>query len=338
MQTKRTVVFFSVLLVLSILPCSVSASSNATVSSSGGGVIIELTYPEEAHPNVTITHNIMITATAPTALQNFTAIIKTSVNSSWVEVFNAQDTFSQPLPKSYNLTIQLPEQANGKLLCFIFVNTSSIDDLSTTLYTTLVSEPTSSEMRVLYYEMLANYTSLQEDYEALLEDYNGLVVNYSSLLVNYTSLLTEYDVLSGLYDDQVSAYQKKLSEYNALSDKYNNLQDDFESKSNELSVLKTEFNDLNETHYELHANYTSLETNFNDLKSTYTGLFDDFENIQNSLYDKQGELNSDRIVMIIFVISCAVLIAFIIYLKRNKQDPYLIIRKETVSMKSDKET
>jgi hypothetical protein len=32
------------------------------------------------------------------------------------------------------------------------------------------------------------------------------------------------------------------------------------------------------------------------------------------------------------------LIAFIVYLKRKKEEPYVVIRKETVSMKPDEET
>jgi predicted nuclease with TOPRIM domain len=340
MQAKRTVTFFILLLLLSMLPCSVKGSSNTTVSLRGDEVMVYLTYPEEARSNTTITHNITITSSTTVTLRNFTVVVKALVDSSWQEILNGKNEYGFPpeLPQTYTLTLPLPQNASGMLQCFIFFNTSSIDNLSTTLYTSLVSEPTFSEMQVLYYEMLANYTILQEDYEALLEEYDGLLVNYSSLLANYTALLTEYDVLSGLYDDQVLAYEKLLSKYDTLSDDYEKLEDDFESKSNDFGVLQTDFNDLNETHYELQANYTSLETSFKGLNASYTGLSEDFESIQNSLNDKQGELDSDKIVMLIFVISVAVLIAFIVYLKRKKEDPYLVIRKETVSMKSDKET
>jgi hypothetical protein len=42
--------------------------------------------------------------------------------------------------------------------------------------------------------------------------------------------------------------------------------------------------------------------------------------------------------MIIFIIAVAALIAFIVYIKRKQENPYLVIRKETVSMKLDEET
>ncbi len=333
MQAKRTVAFFIVLLLLSMLTCIVRASTNTTVSLQGDEVVVYLTYPEEASPNTTITHNITITSSTTVTLRNFTVVIKALVNSSWQEILNGKNEYGFPpeLPQTYTLTLPLPQNANGMLQCFIFANTSSIDNLSTTLYTSLVSEPPFSEMQILYYEMLANYTSLQEDYETLLEDYNGLLANYSSLLANYTALLTERDALSGLYTT-------KLAEYNTLAGDYDKLQHNFDLKSHEFETLQTDFNNLNETHYGLQGNYTVLETNFKDLNTTYTGLFEDFESIQSSLYDKQSELDSDKIVMLIFVISVAVLIAFIVYLRRKKEDPYLVIRKETVSMKSDKET
>jgi predicted nuclease with TOPRIM domain len=352
MQSKKTVVFFSTLLLLSMLMCSVDASSDATVSFSGGGVTIDLTYPEEAHPNSTITHNITITAIATTTLQNFTTVIKASVNSSWVEIFSAQDTFSKLLPSSYNLTVPVPEEANGTLQCFIFVDTSSIDDLSTTLYTTLVSDPTFSEMRVLYDEMLANYTLLQEDYETLFNDYNELYVNYTSLVVNYTTLLNEYDQLVADHDTLLEDYDDLwanyvsldedhtalLSEYNQLTTdydnqitKYNNLDEDYTVTTNELSKLQIDYDDLNDTRYDLQTSYITLNQTYHNLQQTFTEL-------QRQLTDSQDAVNVGNIVMFIFVVTVVVLIVFIAYIKRKQEDPYLVIRKETVSMKSDEET
>jgi hypothetical protein len=62
MPAKRIVCFFIVLLFLSTLTCSVGASSDPTVTFRGAGVTIDLTYPEEAHPEDSITHNVTITA------------------------------------------------------------------------------------------------------------------------------------------------------------------------------------------------------------------------------------------------------------------------------------
>ena len=41
--------------------------------------------------------------------------------------------------------------------------------------------------------------------------------------------------------------------------------------------------------------------------------------------------------MFIFVVAVAALVGFIIYLKRKTQEPYVVIRKETVSMNQDED-
>jgi type IV secretory pathway component VirB8 len=46
-------------------------------------------------------------------------------------------------------------------------------------------------------------------------------------------------------------------------------------------------------------------------------------------------MNSDRIVLFIFTITVAGLVALIIYIKRKKPEPYLVIRKETVAVKTE---
>jgi predicted nuclease with TOPRIM domain len=339
--------------------CSVDASSDATMSFSGGGVTVYLTYPEEARPSATISHNITITAIATTTLQNFTTVIKASVNSSWVEIFSAQDTFSKLLPHSYNLTVPLPQEANGTLQCYIFVDTTTIDDLSTTLYTTLVSDPTFSEMRGLYDEMLANYTSLKDDYETLLEDYNETYFNYTNLKEEHETLLdkyyqlvadnetlwSDYYELSGNYSSLNATYMSLLNEHNQLTTFYNNKVSDYETLDDELKVKLTELGSLQEIYSALNDTYHSLQTDFNNLQidsstlnQAYTNLQTAFAELQESLANSEGTANFDRVVMFIFIVAVAVLVGFIIYIKRKQEDPYLVIRKETVSMKSDEET
>jgi type IV secretory pathway component VirB8 len=56
-------------------------------------------------------------------------------------------------------------------------------------------------------------------------------------------------------------------------------------------------------------------------------------------YDvSEGAVNSYRVVMFMCVVAVGSLIALIVYLKRKKEEPYVVIRKETVNMKSDEET
>lgn len=338
MQAKRLVCLLSLVLLLSIATFSVEAFSETVVSFHGGGVTVDLTYPEEARPNSTVEHKIAITAMSTTELQNFTVVVRASVNSSWVEIFSAQDTFSQPLPKSYNLTISIPQDANGMLQCFIFVDSSKIDDLSTTLYTTLVSEPTFSELRVLYYEMLTNYTNLKEDYEELLGKYNVLLFNYSNLLAEYSTLLGDYNQLETDYANRVSAYLKLDADYKDLSEDYETLDTDRDLKINQLNNLQATYENLNNTNTALETDYAILYNNYSTLDQNYTDLQTDVIDLQQRITERDSTLNSNNIVILICIISLVALIALIIYTKRKKEEPYIVIRKETVNMKSDKGT
>jgi predicted nuclease with TOPRIM domain len=338
MKVKRFGCFFSILLLLTVLANGVEASSDVTASFSSGGVAVYLTYPKEAQPNATITHGITINATVPTTLQNFTAVIKASINSSWVEIKRAEDTTGPYiLPKSYNPTIPLPQDANGTLQCYIFIDTSSIDDLSFTFYTTLVSDPTFSEMRILYYEMLANYTSLQEEYITKSAEFDAKVAEYNNLLEDFIKLQEEADMNSTLYEELVLAYKEKLAEYDNLSDDFENTKSNYNSKVIEFNDLRRNYVNLNTTLNELQANYTSLETSFEELNNDYTDLEQQSNNLIDSLNISQDELNVTTFVMIIFLIAVAILISFILYLKRKGEEPYIVIRKETVSVKSDED-
>jgi hypothetical protein len=184
---RKTIALSIMILFLTQTIYSVTASSTSAVSFRSNSVTITIAFPEEAHPLDNITHEISITSDASTTLRNLTVVIKAPVNSMWQEVYTGQDTLSKPLPFDYNLTLPpLPQNANGTLQCFIYVNTSSIEYISATIYTTHVSELTFSEMQTLYNEILTNYT-------ALLNEYNDLVGNYSSLLANYTNLSNEYN-------------------------------------------------------------------------------------------------------------------------------------------------
>ena len=89
------------------------------------------------------------------------------------------------------------------------------------------------------------------------------------------------------------------------------------------------------TSYSLQANYTSLQSEYDALNQTYTDLQTELTTLQERITRSENALNSDRIVMFIFIITVAALIAFIVYMKRKKEEPYVVIRKETVSVKKE---
>jgi len=355
MLSKKIICFFSVLLLFLGLMFSVRASSTPTIEFDSNGVTVVLTYPEEAHPDSAIYHNVTITANTDLDSVSVSLYIYAPVNSTLQHIKNQTLSWSslpenQSLPKSeIKFT---PQQANGTLYCNMTVQTeiaSTMYYASYSFYTTRVSELTFSEMQNLYNEMLANYASLQEDYETLLDDYNSLLADYSILSADYTALLSEYDTLANKYSGLNETYQELLNEYIHQSDEYNTKIQEYNtiylnhtSTTRELGVLRSEYTLLNSTCNSLQANYTSLRANYTSLKEdcdalneTYNDLLTDLNNLQES---KDSALNTDRIIMIVFIVAVAALIAFIVYLKRKKEQPYVVIRKETVSMKPDEKT
>jgi predicted nuclease with TOPRIM domain len=352
-------------------------ASNTTVSFRGGGVTVDLTFPEEAHPAESIWHNVTITSSTATTLRNFTVVIKAPVNSSWQEIFNAQDTFSKPLPVSYNLTLPLPQGANGTLYCFMYVNTSSIDDLSTTVYTTQIREMTYSELlagyNVLnntynqlladfdtlnntyndlrssyellnssynalndtYYQLLADYDQLSSDYNTLNDTHNDLQSSYAALNSSYNELSANYSILNNAYNDLQGRYNTLQNNYNELDSNYKNVNSARNSLLGDISKLQSDYDSLNSTFYNVQGNFTDLQAVYDALNQTYTNLLTELNNLQQRITRSESDLNTDRIVLFIFVVTVACLVAFIIYIKRKQPEPYVVIRKETVAMKPD---
>lgn len=283
--------------------CEIGALSNSSVSFYGAGVIIDLTFPEEAHPTESITHNLTITANTSLTLENFTVIIKALVDSSWQQVYKEQILLRDML-QGENLTrrmrFTLPEKAHGRLYCFIYVLTDKAagDHLSYTLYTTHVRTLTYSELLSKYNELLTNYSDLLTDYETLLESYNNLSTQYNTLNSTYNSLLNEYNILQ--------------SNYNSLNSTYYSLKASYDS---------------------LLSSYNSLEADYNSLNQTYITLENEINDLQQRIDASKIELNNTRNLMYLFIGTTIALIALIIYVKKKKPEPYIVIRKETVAVK-----
>ncbi len=380
MRIKNVVYLFGLLLLLSGFMYRTEASSINSVSFHGVGVTIDLAFPEEAHPAESITHNVTITANTALTL-NFTIIIYAPVNSVWQDVKN-QNITNFDLQENGSLPIQmrftLPQQANGTLKCFLYVQTDQSTDYSSyTFYTTQVRTLTYSELLSQYNDLLANYSRLQTDYNTSLSNYNELSANYISLnasyetlLDSYNNLLVKYDALNVTYNQLLFEYGTLNSTYNSLSVKYDTLNSTYNSLLSRNSALQSDYNLLNSTYYTLQTNYDSLQTNYNSLQGrnnalqsiynslnsthyslqasynslegdygflnqSYASLETEFNDLQQSISFSENALNTDRILMFIFTMTVAALIALIIYIKRKKPEPYVVVRKETVSLKPD---
>lgn len=341
MPAKKTVYFFIALLLLSTLTCSVGALPDRTVTFRGAGVTIDLAYPEEAHPEDSITHNVTITANTDLDQVSVALFIYAQVGSTLQHIKNQTLSWSSLSENTSLPTSEIrftPQQANGTLYCNMTVQTVigvTTNNTYYSFYTTRVSELTFSEMQNLYDGMLANYTALQEDYATLQNEYDILWANYTILFDNYTVLVNDYGVLSDQYDAQVAKYQKLSNEKDQLLNDKNYFERAYGSKSSELSNLQVEYDELNATLYSLQGNYTNLQGNRTKLQTDYDELNQAYTALLGDLTRSESYLNSDKIVMVIFIVAVACLVAFIVYLKWKKQEPYVVIRKETVSVNQD---
>jgi hypothetical protein len=331
MHSPKKVYLLIGLVLFSTLIAQVLASPNPTAVFRGGGVTIDLTYPEEAHP-AEISHNLTITTNTDVEVQNITLFIYAPVNSTW-EYINKSTIILPPLPANQSLPFviwfTLPQNANGTLYCLLYVQTDQAASyLSYIFYTTHISELTFSEMQSLYNEMYTNYTLLQADYETKVNDYNVLLADFNSSLDNYTSLLNQHTELQTKYNSQVAAYNSLLSSNNQLSQEYNNLNANYKAKLTELSASQSDYETLNTTKNNLQTSYTSLQNVYNALNQTKSELLEQI----NSLQKEVSEATISRILLFIALIAVAGLVTLIVYLKRKKPEPYMVIRKETVTV------
>jgi hypothetical protein len=336
---KRYACLLAWLILFGAFIYGVKALPNPTATFQGGGLKIDLEYPEEAHPNTTITQDVAITAT-------------TDITSLYIEVsvYGYNNSMLQllayaPIPWSYTLhenqslptteiPIQLPELANGTLSCIIIVQTSqTAESLSYSFYTTHVSNVTFSEMQTLY----QNYTQLQNDYESLLSQYDTLLMDYNSSLANYTALLSQRDDLQSQYDNEVAAFNAQLNSNSKLSQDYSTLNTNYKTVLNKLATSQADFEVLNNTKNSLQTTYNNLQIIYNTLNQTNNNLQAEISDLENTITAKENEVGSSRIFVFVALMAVVGVITLIIYLRRKQTEPYVIIRKETVALKPDEE-
>ena len=311
------------------------------LSLSDGNIAVYLVYPEEAHPDTAITHNISLVSSQNTIL-NLTLFVYAEVNSTLQEstqlilrnrVLHENTSFVE------EILFMLPENANGTLYCEITVETNQSSTYSFyKFYTTRVSELTFGEMQLLYQEMLENYTLLQADFATLLEEYNGLLADYENLFANYTALLDEHNILLTEYSDKTKAYNDLLSAHEELSNNYSSESEKYTAEREKSKDWQDRYEELNATHNNLQTNFTSLKSDANELYSALTLLNDTYLAAQEDLKQLNQELTADKIVMFVSVTAVALLIALVVYIKRKEKEPYVVIRKETVAMRPDEKS
>ena len=325
MHSRKKVYLLITLVLFSTLTVQVWASPTTTVTFSSDGVTVEVTFPEEAHPTDDITHNVTITAHTDLALESFALFIYAPVNSSLLEIKNR--TFTWDFLENENLTsrieFQLPENTNGTLYCVMNFKTDQAPrDSSNLFFTTRVSELTFSEMQTLY-----------NNYETLLANFNDLSNNYTISVEALNLLTTQHAELQKKYNSEIAAYNSLLNSKDQISQEYNNLNANYKAKLTELSASQSDYETLNTTKNNLQTSYTTLQNVYNNLNQKYSNLLAQLSTLQ----EEANELPISRTLLFIALMAVAGLVALIVYLKRKKPEPYMVIRKETVTVPQDEE-
>ena len=316
LKNKISILMIAVLLNSFLLSVTIAAPV-PSLAFHGVGLTVNLTYPEEAHPTEEIYHNVTITSQTDLTISNLTLTIYGTVNQTQQEITNLA-LFSWTLDQNTTLTnrinFTIPQETVGNLYCTFYAKTNQDTDyLFTSFYTTQVDTITFSELVIQYNQLLLEFNnnlllfkSLNQTYYSLIEQNNNLQSDYTNMGIDYRDQIS--DLTSDL-KDQIKINQE----------------------------LQIEYDSLNTNHTSIKENFASLDQNFTDLIETNTLLEEGIIVLEQEINDSRNSLDIDRNLMVVFIVILVSLIGLIIYLRNKQKEPYVVIRKETVSVKPKKQ-
>ena len=260
---------------------------------------IDLSFEEEAHPQTEILHNIKIIAKSDLTLNQFSIKIFAPVNQTLEEISDLPTINSLPMTEDQVLPIRIN-------------------------FTT----PPETKGR-LYCEIYLSTSKSSDHFSASIYTTNINQPTFAELLADYSSLLSEYNTLSTQFSQLQAQYITLSNSHETLKEENLKLKAEYTAKENEYQILNSSYTQLQSNYASLDSDYTSLKRDYDDLYQEKIDLESEIENIASSL-------NSDKYLMIIFIVIIVALVGLIIYLRNRQKEPYVVIRKETVSMKPEK--
>ena len=296
MRLKVIVCLVTIMCFLSLSINDTSASSVGNISFQGAGVVIDVEFPEETHPTDTITLNLTITATIGLKLQNFTLVIRVLIDTGWQQVYKEQVLSLNMVQWDVLerlIWFTLPQHAHEALQCNMYVQTDKAPGLPATYFFYATHVRT-----MTYDELIGNYSSLLTDYGTLLDSYNTLSTQYNGLNSTYNSLLNEYNSLQATFRSLNSSYFTQKAAYDTLR-----------------------------------TGYDSLEASYHTLNQTYYALVAESDSLRNTADTRDTELTTTKNIAYALIAITVILAALIIYSKKKKTEPYIVLRKETVAVK-----
>lgn len=248
------------------------------------GIYGYLTFPEECHPNDTLTHQFILAA-EPDGIHVNHFRINISCNTSSEDVILYAEVMIQneDLPEGWSLNksmiLTIPSDAYGKLYCVIEANTYkrfATCDSALRLYTTRIRTMT-------YEELLEAYSHLLNQYNVTVEELNHWLAEYQELNSTYNGLLADYNSLKSAYQSLEASYNSLNSSYNSLRNDYGSLQVDYNNLLNALNLLNSTYMELFSNHTDLISDFELLQDKLDSLQTSYDNLLNSYDSL-NSTY------------------------------------------------------
>jgi hypothetical protein len=259
-------------------------------------VVISLSFPEDAHPNDSINHTIAANTTVSTPLE-IVLVVYAPVGSTYQLIANVSKSWDN-LP-----VVGLPP----------YSVTFSLPQGANGRLRCILYGRTNQMADLMSF---AFYTTQVQSvsYGELQAAYNELLENRSKLMTNFENLLEEYDGLRSENIGLISSQETLLKDYNAI---------------------KANYSSLVGSHATLQSDYNVKKASYEGLLADYNNMTTEVESLRTNCTNLERAVSTYRILMLIFMIAIVGLIALVAYVKRKKQEPYLVIRKETVTLDKD---
>lgn len=102
--------------------------------------------------------------------------------------------------------------------------------------------------------------------------------------------------------------------------------------------LLNNYNELWLNNTNLHSAYQTLLQSYNSLQANYSSLGTTYTTLRTQVNALTTDLNISRALTYLLIAVTGALGVLIIYLKRKKAEPYIVLRKETVALKPDEKS
>ena len=193
------------------------------------GIYGYLMFPEECHPNDTITHQLTL-ATEPEGIHVNLLSVNVSCNTSYGKtvLYTEEIAKYKDLPEDWrfnkSITLTVPNDSYGKIYCVIAASTYrrfTTSNGAIKIYTTQIRN-------ITYEELLTAYNDVLNQLNQTRKELNYWIVEYQKLNTTYGELSNQYNKTLKELNQWISDYQKLNRTYIQLLQNYNSLKSNYQ--------------------------------------------------------------------------------------------------------------